>query len=41
MRYKSKKFDEKAFRESHPDIYEEFCEERERDMGIRFYERKK
>lgn len=41
VRSKSKKFDEKAFRESHPDLYEEFCEERERDMGIRFYERKK
>lgn len=41
LRSRSKRFNEKAFKESHPDLYEQFCEERERDMGLRFYERKK
>ena len=40
LRSKRTLFDEKAFREDHPDLYEEYCDEVERDMGLRFYERK-
>lgn len=40
LRSKRIKFDEKRFREDHPDLYEAYSDEVERDMGLRFRKRK-